>query len=90
MIYNLYAIQDRLTGLLTPTAEPSDAVAQRNFAHAVLNGGSLMLSHPEDYFLVRIGTYDTNQGIVATVNPPEVIVSATSIAYKEVSKNAAV
>lgn len=77
MIYHVYAIRDVYTGFLTPTVDQSDPVAVRNFAHAVLNGNSLMLSHPQDYDFYRIGEYDTDSGMLTPQIPPELVSKAT-------------
>lgn len=90
----IYSIRDFKTGFLAPTVEPHDAVAQRNFEHAVLQSEqTLFFSHPEDYALFRIGSFDTDTGEIVSELPeeiltaPQVFNSAMARRIKEVSKN---
>lgn len=77
---NVYSIRDVHTGFLNPTFEVSDAVAKRNFAHAVLAvPDSLFTSHPDDYSLYRIGEFDTDSGSIVGFAPPALVVDARSI-----------
>lgn len=78
MILPIYSIRDVHTGFMTPTVDQNDASAMRNFGHAVMNAGSLMNSHPKDYSLYRIGTFDTENGNIKTCIP-ELIVDAFSL-----------
>lgn len=78
MTYRVYAIRDVYTGFLSPTVDQSDPVAVRNFSHAILNGNSLMLSHPQDYDLYCIGEYETDSGLLTPLIPPELISKATA------------
>lgn len=81
MIYNVYAIRDFKTGFLTPTLDQNDAAAARNFEHAVLvNQDSLFFSHPEDYALYRVGSYDTECGKILPEMPVEVLTAAQVMA----------
>lgn len=79
MIYGVFAVRDSRIGYLTPTVEPNETAAQRNFAHAVLRGDSLLSSFSQDFDLYLIGRYDTDCGEITPVFPPEHIVSAASI-----------
>lgn len=59
----VYSIFDSRAGqYLTPTFESSDAVAARNFSHAVATSGSILTSHRFDFSLVRIGVFDVDSG----------------------------
>lgn len=62
MLYGVYAIRDLKTGYLAPTVDVNNASAVRNFSHAASRVDSLFYSHPADYQLFRIGTYDTEDG----------------------------
>lgn len=85
MVFGIYAIKDVYTGYLNPTFEGNDSVARRNFEHAVCRADSLLYSHPNDYDLYRIGTFDSETGVIISC-VPELIVGASSIVSKEVSK----
>ena len=43
MKFGVYAIRDSKSGFMTPTFEPNDAVAMRNFTHAVFNSSSVLI-----------------------------------------------
>lgn len=62
MIKGVYCVYDRLTGYLAPAVENSDAEAVRNFEHSVLNSGTLLMSHSQDYSLIRVAWFDTKNG----------------------------
>lgn len=82
MIYGIYCIRDSKTGFLTPTADQNDQTAMRNFAHASMQKDTLFFSHPQDYSLFRVGTFDSESGIITALSAPEHICEATS--FKEV------
>lgn len=76
----IYSIRDVYTGFLNPTFEVSDAVARRNFEHAVAAAPeSLFTSHPDDYSLYRIGEFDTDTGLLYPLSVPELVIDARSI-----------
>lgn len=64
MKYGIYVIRDQRTSFLTPTVDINDAAAMRNFEHAIQDRNSLFYSHVEDYSLYRIGTYDSDLGVI--------------------------
>lgn len=71
MKYGVYSIRDYKTGFLTPTIDVNDASARRNFEHACSNPNSLFCSHPSDYALFKIGTYDSDSG---RIEPLDIVV----------------
>lgn len=76
MKFNVYSIRDVHTGFMTPTVELNDAVAKRNFEHAIMNSASLMNSHPEHYGLYCIGEFDSDTAdMIACM--PRLIVDAS-------------
>lgn len=79
MIYPVYAIRDAKVGFMTPTVDQNDAAAARNFEHAVMNSASLMNSHPGDYALYRIGSFDTEIGAIVSEELPVHICDASSV-----------
>lgn len=62
MTLGVYVIRDVRTGFLTPTTDMNDVAAMRNFEHAMMQSGSLINSHPEDYALCRIGRFNNETG----------------------------
>lgn len=79
MIYPVYAIRDAKVGFMSPTVDQNDASAARNFEHAVMNSASLMNSHPGDYALYRIGSFDTESGVIEKEELPVHICDASSV-----------
>lgn len=80
MKYSVFAIRDFKTGFLTPTVEVNAASAIRNFEHAVLrNDDSLFFSHPEDYSLFELGSYDTDTGMMEASGLPTELLSAVEV-----------
>lgn len=77
MKLGVYAIRDNLTGFLSPTVEQNDASAIRNFEHAMANFNSLMYSHPKDYDLYRIGSFDTETGELKKELPAMIAAGST-------------
>lgn len=73
MILSMYAIQDLKSGFLTPTIETNDAVAKRNFEHAIQNTNTIMFSHQEDFRLMRLATYDTETGRIIPLDLIELV-----------------
>lgn len=76
MKLRMYAVQDSLSGFMTPVVEQSDPVAVRNFRMACdsANGSStLMTWNPTDFSLYHIADYDSDTGIVTSVVPIELI-----------------
>lgn len=69
MIYGLYAIKDAKSTFMPCNADLNDACAIRNFEHAVRQPDSLLRSHPNDYALYRVGTYDNETGVI-DAEPP--------------------
>lgn len=70
MNLGIYAIRDLKSGFMTPTVEQNDAVAVRNFEHAVRQGNSILFSHASDFQLMYLGEYDTETG---RITPAELI-----------------
>ncbi len=75
MILGIYSIYDKKTGYLTPTVDQNDAAAKRNFEHAMMQESNLLFSHPEDYALHKLGSFNTETGeIIPLVPVPEKII----------------
>lgn len=82
MIYGVYAIKDAKTSFLPCNVDYNDASAIRNFEHAVIAPDSLMRSHPADYTLYRLGSYNTETGLIVSEADPQQIADAASIVRK--------
>lgn len=81
MLYCVYCVRDLRTGYLSPTVDVNDSSAIRNFKHAATRVDSLFFSSPADYQLFRIGTYDTDDGVLV---PEEHKLLATASDFVEV------
>lgn len=79
MILGVYAMQDARVGFLTPTVESNDAVAMRNFEHGLLASQSVLRTHAADFSLYKIGTYDSDTGLLSPLVPPAQVISGLSI-----------
>lgn len=77
MIYGVYSIHDAKTGFLNITLDQSDESAIRGFEHACLNTDSLFFTHPADYALHRLGSFDTDTGSLTPLIPVDVLVRAS-------------
>lgn len=77
MKYGIYSIHDAKTGFLNITLDQSQAAAVRGFEHASANADSLFFTHPADYALYHIGNFDTDTGIIESVDPPALCVRAS-------------
>ena len=78
MICQIVAIRDRLTGFAHPNLEYSLQSAQRSFADAIREN-SKFGEHISDFSLYRLGTFDTDDGIVDVPDVPELICSGYDI-----------
>ncbi len=82
MIYGVYAIKDAKTSFMPCNVDYNDASAIRNFEHAVMAPDSLMRSHPADYTLYRLGSYNMETGIIVSEADPQQIADAASVVRK--------
>ena len=82
MIYGVYAIKDAKTSFMPCNVDYNDASAIRNFEHAVMAPDSLMCSHPADYTLYRLGSYNTETGLIVSEADPQQIADAASVVRK--------
>ncbi|ALS03451.1 VP5 [Gokushovirus WZ-2015a] len=73
MKFNVYAIRDVHTGFLSPTFEINDAVAMRNFSHAVQQSESVLFTHASDYSLYRIGVFNSDTGRIDPEDLPVLV-----------------
>lgn len=66
MIFGVYSIKDLKTGFLPVTIEYNDNSAIRNFEHACASAESLFYTHPGDYQLWKLGTFNSDTGELNT------------------------
>lgn len=82
MIYGLYSILDHKAGFLPPQVDQNDQTASRNFAHAIMQTGSVLHTHAEDYELYKVGSFDTETGVLSVLSVKELV--AEGYSFKEV------
>lgn len=72
-VYVVCSVRDRaLDAFMQPIFTPAMGVAIRSFADEVNRPDSPMFSHPEDYDLYHIGTYDDSTGKLTAVDARQV------------------
>lgn len=62
MIYGVYSMRDVKTGFMQPTLEQNDDAAARSFYHAVSTSEGILFTYASDFFLFKIGEFDTDSG----------------------------
>lgn len=82
MIKPLYSIRDIKAGFVNIFTDINDAVAKRNFSHAVNSPDTTFYSNPEDYALFKVGAYDDEAGIIVPCDK-ELIAEASQVIVKE-------
>lgn len=83
MKLGMYAIKDAKTGFMTPTVDANDASALRNFEHAIYQHDSLLNSHPNDFTLCKLASFDTDLGICDVLPVPLVVADASEVMRSE-------
>lgn len=83
MKYGIYAIEDAKTTFMPPTIDFNNVSAMRNFEHAVRQPDSIMRSHPSDFALFRVGTFDNENGKIIPERSPVLVCDATLCLRKE-------
>lgn len=83
MITGIYAIKDAKSTFMPCTVDVNDATAVRNFEHAVRQPDSLLASHPNDFALYKLATYDNVVGYIEPLNPPRQLCDAAQCIVKE-------
>lgn len=67
MIQNMYSILDVNVGYGMPIVQDNDAVAMRNFENAASDVTSVFHTHPSDFSLWCVGTFDTSSGELESI-----------------------
>lgn len=64
----MYSIQDQKSGEFTPPfVSPNNATAMRSFESTARNASGDLQTHPEDFALWHIGSFDQFEGTVKAV-----------------------
>lgn len=75
----VYAVRDLRSTFTGLTVDTNDATAARNFAHAVMQAGSIMHSHPQDFSLYRLAEFDTETGVLTPLSPIQLVMDGVSV-----------
>lgn len=78
MVLNIYSIRDTYTGYGQIFLENSDPVAVRGFRFALSKEDSPMFTDPNDFELMRLGTFNTETGVINSY-PAVTVCSAASV-----------
>lgn len=91
MIFGVYSIRDVKTGFMSPTIEPNDDAAARNFYHAVSTSDGILFTYASDFALYHLADFDSDTGVFTSLSPILQIADgaqALSILKKEAAKDA--
>lgn len=66
MTYNLYSVHDIYTGYNLPFYDSSDGAARRAYETAI-EDNAVMATHRDDYQLRKLGTFDSDTGIIKSM-----------------------
>jgi hypothetical protein len=77
---NLYSIYDKKSGTyMQPFVDLTDGTATRQCIDLLSNTNSPFSKFPEDFTLMRIGSWDEIGGIPTADNPPEVVIELLTL-----------
>ena len=87
MIYGVYCIRDDAAQVfLTPVLEKNDLLARRNFENACYSGyvnNQLLGTHPQDFALYKVATFDDEKAIFDQLVPAELICRGSMALYRK-------
>lgn len=85
MIYPMFAVRDVNVGFNAPMTDVNENTAKRNFTFAINDpNNGVMHFAPKDYDLYKIGTFDTESGLLLPEPVPVLICSGVSVFGSEV------
>lgn len=77
---NLYCLRDRKVGYLAPVLADSEELAMRDVQSALRRGtGTLIDTHPEDFSLCCVGSFNQDLGVITPLDGPEFICEVTEL-----------
>lgn len=82
MIHHIFAVYDQKAGAhLPPFILPTIPMAERTFGDCVNKEEHQFNAHPEDYTLIRLGTFDDETGGIDVLSVPESL--GLGVKYKQ-------
>lgn len=82
MKFIVMSLKDALKGYQGMSLVENEPVAIREFTNAV-NSNEIMKKNLPDYSLYKLGTFDTETGVLDNTDCPKLLVSASDVIYQE-------
>lgn len=79
MVYPIFVIKDSKVGFMNPAVDQNDFTAIRNLRVAMSDDHSIIKLHASDFSLYKIGTFDSESGIIDAFPSPEFVADAISL-----------
>lgn len=78
--YPVFSIRDTKVGFDTQfIVQANEGAAKRGFSYMINNPQSMTSYAPADFQLFKVAVFDTESGIIESVNPPEFVISGESV-----------
>lgn len=87
MIKNIYAIKDHKRWFTDTFVDDNDPSAVRNFSYGVCHMEGVMNFAPQDFDLFKVGTFNTESGMISGLVPIEFMCNGLDISSAEVKGN---
>lgn len=81
MIFGVYAMRDIKTGFMTPSLDPNDDAAARNFYHAVSQSSGVLFTFASDFSLYRVGSFDSDTGLLVSEQPIRQVADGANVPH---------
>ena len=75
----VYSMRDIKSDFMAPTYSSNDAVAMRNFESAIEQSHDVLFTHRSDFQLFRIGSFDTDTGVLTPEKVPILFKAGTDV-----------
>lgn len=79
MKYPIYSYRDIKSGFGSPVVDQSDVTAIRGFSYAINGSNGIMNFSPSDFDLYKIGTFDSDTGVIVPETVPILIANGSSM-----------
>lgn len=83
MIYSIFSVRDLKGDFYSPRIEQNDVSAIRWFSMTVNTPETLTNFAPADFQLYRIGTFNSETGLITPLNLPVLLISGNEVFGKE-------
>lgn len=79
MKYPVFAVRDVKTCFYPPQVNQNEEDAIRGFAMMINNPSGVIGFAPKDFDLYKIGTFDTEKGVIDPLTPIEYVVAGSAL-----------